>query len=161
MKKRIHFRGQVNQKLLMVLPLIVILLAAFSSCGKNKSTEATLTEVPPPPPPPPSVDPVFVQVDELPVFPDGDQSLINFIANNTLYPEQAKKNNIDGKVIVRFVVGKDCSVSNIEVLKGIDPLLDAEAIRVVGTLPKFEKPAKKDGKAVSVYYMLPITFALK
>ena len=104
---------------------------------------------------------IYTEVDSMPVFAGGDQGIINFIAQNTTYPEKAKENNITGKVIVRFVVEKDGTVAGAEVLKSVDPLLDAEALRVVSSLPKFEKPGIKDGKAVSVYYMIPISFALQ
>jgi TonB family protein len=120
---------------------------------------------PPPPPPPPanysSTDKAFTEVDELPVFKGGDANLLNYIAENTIYPSEAKKNNITGKVIVRLVVEKNCSVSNVEVLQGVNPLLDAEAVRVVSSLPKFETPGKKAGEIVRVNYMIPITFSLK
>lgn len=116
---------------------------------------------PPPPPPPPSADEVFTEVDKMPVFKDGDVGLLKFIAENTRYPEEAKKNKITGKVIVRFVVEKDCSVSQVGILAGVDPLLDNEAVRVVNSLPKFDTPAIKAGNPVRVNYMIPITFTLK
>lgn len=103
----------------------------------------------------------YVKVDTLPVFPQGDTAILKFIAENVAYPEDAKKGNITGTVVVRFIVNEDCSVSNVEVLKGVNPSLDAEAIRVVRSLPKFQKPGIKDGTAVNVYYNIPINFALK
>jgi TonB family protein len=108
-----------------------------------------------------STDKIFMEVDEMPEFKGGDANLLKFIAENTTYPEEAKKNKITGKVIVGLVVEKDCSVSNVVVLKGVDPLLDAEAVRVVSALPKFEKPGKQGGEKVRVNYMIPITFTLK
>ncbi len=108
-----------------------------------------------------SHDSVFVYVDEMPIYKGGDTALLNFIARNTKYPEEAKKKSITGKVIVRFVVGKDCSVSDVTILQSVDPSLDAEAIRVIESLPKFEKPAKSQGRVVAVWYMVPISFALK
>jgi TonB family protein len=112
-------------------------------------------------PQPTKKDIPFVQVDEMPVFPGGDIAILKYIADNTVYPEEAKKNRITGKVIVRFIVEKDCSVSEVTVLQSVNPQIDAEAVRVVKTLPKFEKPAKNGGVAVRVFYMLPITFDLK
>jgi TonB family protein len=106
-------------------------------------------------------DTVFVEADELPVFPEGDMAILKFIAANTKYPEDAKRKGITGKVIVKFIVEKDCSVSDVTVLLSVDPQLDAEAIRVVKLLPKFEKSAKINGKPVAVWYMVPITFSLK
>jgi TonB family protein len=97
----------------------------------------------------------------MPEFKEGDIGLLRFIAENTRYPEQAKKDKITGKVLVKFIVEKDCSVSNVAILEGVNPLLDTEAVRVVNTLPKFESPGFKAGAAVRVNYIIPITFALK
>lgn len=102
----------------------------------------------------------FVVVEEMPMFPGGDVELLKFIAANTVYPEVAKEKNIQGRVIVRFSVTSKGSVNKISILKGVSPLLDTEAIRVVKTLPDF-KPGKQGGKAVPVWYMVPITFSLK
>jgi TonB family protein len=111
--------------------------------------------------PPPLVDEVYTDVDKMPLFKDGEMGLLRYIAENTTYPEAAKKNNITGKVLVKFVVEKDCSVSQVGILEGVNPLIDDEAVRVVKSLPKFETPAIKDGIPVRVKYILPITFALK
>jgi TonB family protein len=140
---------------------------------------ADLLPPPPPPPPPPSqksgerkekmnvaeennIDETtpFVAVEEMPMFPGGDSELLKYIGANTNYPESAKTNNIQGRVIIRFCVKADGSVSLISVLKGVDPDLDEEAMRVVKTLPEF-KPGKQKGKPVPVWYMVPITFTLK
>ncbi len=79
---------------------------------------------------------------------------------NTKYPEAAKANNIQGRVIVRFCITETGGIEKISVLKGVDPELDKEAVRVVSTLPAFQ-PGKQGGKAVPVWYMVPISFALK
>jgi protein TonB len=102
----------------------------------------------------------FVVVEEMPMFPGGDGELLTYIGKNTVYPEVAKENNIQGKVIVRFCVTSKGGVSQVSILKGVDPELDKEAIRVVNTLPAF-KPGKQGGKPVPVWYMVPITFTLK
>ena len=102
----------------------------------------------------------FVVVEEMPMFPGGDPALLPYIAANTQYPEIAKENNIQGKVIVRFCVTSKGGVNQVSVLKGVDPELDKEAIRVVTTLPTF-KPGKQGGKPVPVWYMVPIAFTLK
>jgi periplasmic protein TonB len=102
----------------------------------------------------------FVVVEEMPMFPGGDPELLKYIAEHTNYPEVAKENNIQGRVIVRFCVTSKGGVSQVSILKGVDPELDAEAIRVVNTLPTF-KPGKQGGKPVPVWYMVPITFTLK
>jgi len=102
----------------------------------------------------------FVVVEEMPMFPGGDAELLKYIAEHTNYPEVAKENNIQGRVIVRFCVTSKGGVNQVSVLKGVDPELDAEAIRVVTSLPPF-KPGKQGGKPVPVWYMVPITFTLK
>lgn len=102
----------------------------------------------------------FVVVEEMPMFPGGDAELLKYIGEHTQYPEIAKENNIQGKVIVRFCVTPKGGVSQVSVLKGVDPELDKEAIRVVNTLPPF-KPGKQGGKPVPVWYMVPIAFTLK
>lgn len=102
----------------------------------------------------------FVVVEEMPMFPGGEKALQQYIADHTEYPEIAKENNIQGKVIVRFCVTPKGGVSQVSVLKGVDPELDKEAIRVVNTLPTF-KPGKQGGKPVPVWYMVPINFTLK
>ena len=102
----------------------------------------------------------FVVVEVMPMFPGGDAELLKFIASNTRYPEEAKVKNIQGRVIVRFCVTAEGAISLISVLKGVDPALDAEAVRVVSTLPSF-RPGQQGGKAVPVWYMVPITFTLK
>lgn len=102
----------------------------------------------------------FVVVEEMPSFPGGDVALLKYIGDHTQYPEVAKENNIQGRVIIRFCVTSKGGVSQVSVLKGVDPELDKEAIRVVNTLPTF-KPGKQGGKPVPVWYMVPITFTLK
>ena len=102
----------------------------------------------------------FVVVEEMPTFPGGDVALLKYIGEHTQYPEVAKENNIQGRVIIRFCVTAKGGVSQVSVLKGVDPELDKEAIRVVNTLPPF-KPGKQGGKPVPVWYMVPITFTLK
>jgi protein TonB len=115
---------------------------------KEEVKEAEVEEVP------------FVVVEEMPMFPGGDAELLKYIGEHTNYPEVAKENNIQGRVIVRFCVTAKGGVSQVSILKGVDPELDAEAIRVVNTLPAF-KPGKQGGKPVPVWYMVPITFTLK
>ena len=102
----------------------------------------------------------FVVVEEMPTFPGGETALLKWISEHTQYPEVAKENNIQGKVIVRFCVTAKGTVDRVSVLKGVDPELDKEAIRVVETLPPF-KPGKQGGKPVPVWYMVPINFTLK
>ena len=107
----------------------------------------------------PDKDGVYQIVDEMPEFPNGIEGLMDYVAQNVKYPESAKENNLQGRVIVKFVIEKDGSVSNVEVGRGWGNELDDEAVRVVKAMPKW-KPGKQDGKPVRVSFMLPINFKL-
>jgi TonB family protein len=146
-------KALANLKILLVIPVLVLLLISFSTCAVKKKSAKVVTEVANAEPEP------FVVVEEMPMFPGGDSMLLKYIAENTKYPETAKVNGTQGRVIVRFCITETGAVNKISVLRGVDPALDAEAIRVVSTLPQF-KPGKQGGKAVPVWYMVPITFAL-
>ena len=93
-------------------------------------------------------------------FPGGIPGLMQYLARNIKYPKIAQKNKEQGRVILKLIVGKDGSISNIKVLRSISPLLDAEAIRVVSTMPKWE-PGQQGGQAIAVEYTLPIVFKLQ
>jgi len=103
---------------------------------------------------------VFVIVEEMPMFPGGDPALLEYLRTNAVYPEIAKENNIQGRVVINFCVTPTGGVSKISILKSVDPELDKEAMRVVGTLPKF-KPGKQGGKPVPVWYQAFINFKLQ
>ena len=107
-----------------------------------------------------SGDEVFVVVEEMPEFPGGVKALRQYLAATVKYPEIAQEKGIQGKVYVTFVVNKDGSVLNAKIARGVDPLLDAEALRVVSSLPKWN-PGKQKGQAVAVQYTVPIKFALE
>lgn len=97
-----------------------------------------------------SAQQIFTVVEEMPDFPDGGlQGLLKFLAKNIKYPVIAQENGIQGRVVCAFVVNKDGSIVDIEVLRGVDPSLDKEAVRVLGTMPKW-KPGKQRGKPVRV-----------
>ncbi|MCX6328184.1 MAG: energy transducer TonB [Bacteroidia bacterium] len=100
----------------------------------------------------------YLVVEQMPEYPGGDVELLNFIKNNTKYPEQAKDEKIEGRVIIRFIINPEGNIEDPVVIKGINPILDAEALRVVGLL-KFQ-PGMQGGRAVSVYYMVPVNFSL-
>jgi periplasmic protein TonB len=102
----------------------------------------------------------YNQVDSLPQFPGGDLAMRRFIVNNIKYPEQAIKNNITGIVYVRFRIKHDGNIDNIQLIKGVNPLLDAEAIRLVKLMPKW-KPGKYKNKNVPILFNLPINFNLR
>ncbi len=103
---------------------------------------------------------IFTVVEEMPQFPGGMGEAMRFLAQNIKYPKAAQQAKIEGRVIVQFVVGKDGSVSDIQIMRGVSPDLDAEAIRVVGMMPKWI-PGKQRGKAVTVKYTMPIMFRLQ
>ena len=108
-----------------------------------------------------SAQQIFTVVEEMPDFPDGGlQGLLKFLAKNIKYPVIAQENGIQGRVVCAFVVNKDGSIVDIEVLRGVDPSLDKEAVRVLGTMPKW-KPGKQRGKPVRVKYTLPVMFRLQ
>jgi periplasmic protein TonB len=102
---------------------------------------------------------VFMVVENMPEFPGGDKGFLKYIQNNVKYPPIAKEYNITGKVYVRFVVDQSGSVQNVEVVRGVDKHLDAEAVRVIKSLPRY-KPGKQRGKAVRVMFTVPINFTL-
>ena len=110
--------------------------------------------------PEPKKEEIFTAVEQMPQFPGGEAELMKYVANHIKYPTMAAENNIQGRVVVKFVVKKDGSVGEVQVLRGKDPDLDKEAVRVVRTLPKFI-PGKMNGQAVSVWFTLPINFMLQ
>ncbi|MEI6274966.1 MAG: TonB family protein [Prolixibacteraceae bacterium] len=107
----------------------------------------------------PGLDGVFTVVEEMPEFPGGEKALRDFIGSTVRYPYYAVKENIQGKVFVTFVVKSDGTVGNAKVVRGVHPLLDEEALRVVNLLPTW-KPGKQGGKEVNVAYTIPVQFAL-
>lgn len=102
---------------------------------------------------------VFQIVEEMPQFPGGVDALRSFVALMLKYPEEAIEKGISGKVFVNFTIDKDGSVTNAKIARGVDPLLDAEALRIVNSLPKW-KPGQQAGQPVSVSYTLPVDFKL-
>ena len=110
--------------------------------------------------PEPVKEEIFTAVEQMPQFPGGEAELLKYIASHIKYPTMAAENNIQGRVVVKFVVGKDGKVGEVVVVRGKDPDLDKEAVRVVKTLPNFI-PGKMNGQAVSVWYILPINFKLQ
>lgn len=107
-----------------------------------------------------SEEEIFFIVEDMPEFPGGEMALRTFIANNIEYPAIAQENGIQGRVYVTFVVTKDGSVANAKIARGVDPILDKEALRVVNSLPKWQ-PGKQRGQEVNVSYTVPINFALQ
>jgi TonB family protein len=103
---------------------------------------------------------IFFIVEEMPEYPGGEMALRQFIANSVKYPTDAQEKGIQGKVYVSFVVSKDGGVADAKIARGVNPSLDAEALRVVNALPKW-MPGKQKGKAVNVSYTVPINFVLQ
>ena len=101
----------------------------------------------------------FMVVENMPEFPGGDLGLMKYIQKNVKYPAIAKEYNITGKVYVSFIVDKKGSVTNVKIVRGVDKNLDAEAMRVVKSLPKY-KPGNSGGKSVRVMFTIPINFTL-
>jgi periplasmic protein TonB len=106
-----------------------------------------------------SKDGVYEQVEVMPEYPGGETALMNDLMGAIKYPDEAKKNGIQGKVIVSFVVDEQGKVTNAKIERGVDPSLDAESLRVVNGL-KTWKPGKEKGKIVKVAYTIPINYAL-
>lgn len=118
----------------------------------KNNTESTTTEN--------DTEQVFTAVEQMPQFPGGDAALMKFISNNINYPQEAYQNGIQGRIIVQLVVKSDGSVGDVKVIRSVDASLDREAIRVCKSLPNFT-PGRMNGKAVNVWYTLPITFKLQ
>lgn len=118
----------------------------------------------PPPPPKPKVEEVteeiFVVVEEQPEFPGGNAAMMKFLSDNIKYPVIAQENGIQGRVITNFVVERDGSITDVQVVRGVDPSLDKEAVRVIQSMPKW-KPGKQRGSAVRVRFTLPVVFRLQ
>ena len=103
---------------------------------------------------------IFEVVENMPDFPGGQAALMQYLAKNIKYPTIAQENGTQGRVTCQFVVGADGRVRDVNVLRGVDPYLDKEAVRVIMSMPKWI-PGKKNGKAVSVKYTIPVVFKLQ
>lgn len=108
----------------------------------------------------PKEEEIFVAVEQQAEFPGGQAALMKWLSNNIRYPESAQQNDIQGRVVVKFVVEKDGSVGNATIVRGVDKDLDREALRVVKKMPKWQ-PGKNNGVAVRSYFTLPVTFKLQ
>ncbi len=103
---------------------------------------------------------IFTVVEEMPEFPGGQAELLKYLAKSIKYPVIAQENGVQGRVVCSFVVNRDGSIVDAEVVRGVDPSLDKEALRVITTMPKW-KPGKQRGKPVRVKYTVPVTFRLQ
>ena len=132
---------------LAVVPVIALALLAFA----NPKTEAA---------PVSGDNKVYETVEQMPEFPGGMEEMMKFLQRNIQYPANAAKNEVEGRVILQFVVEKDGQIGEVKVARSVDPELDAEAMRVVKSMPNFI-PGRQDGKPVAVLYTIPISFKLQ
>lgn len=109
--------------------------------------------------PEPEEEAPFMVVEDMPEFPGGTAALLEYLRKNIKYPAICRENNIQGRVIVSFVVNKDGAIVDPEVVKSVNPSLDKEAVRVISTMPNW-KPGMQRGKAVRVKYTVPVNFRL-
>lgn len=128
---------------------LILLAAVALFCGTSAMAQTDEVD-----------DAVFVVVEKSPEFPSGDDSLYAFIGRNIKYPEAAKKNKIEGRVFVTFVIEKDGQVSSAKILRDIGGGCGEEALRVVNSMPKW-KPGTQRGNPVRVQFNLPIMFQLQ
>ena len=146
MKARIETANGFWWKLLATLSVLAILFTVNTTAmAQNKKA---------------SNGKVFEKAEIMPEFPGGEQAMINFVATKVTYPKEAMEKEISGRVLVGFIVEKDGSITETEVVKGIGGGCDEEAVRVVKAMPKW-KPGKQKGKPVRVHFMLPIIFKLQ
>ena len=103
---------------------------------------------------------VFRSVEQMPQFPGGEAALLKYLQSHINYPPMAAENNVQGRVVVQFVVDKTGKVGEVKIVRSVDKDLDKEAARVCASLPKFT-PGRQNGQAVSVWYTLPVTFKLQ
>lgn len=136
-------------KLWAALPLLALLLMANTKVSAQQVTGQRA-----------STDTIYDVVDVMPEYPGGMPALMNYIATNVQYPTEAKDHNIEGRVMVGFVIEKDGSVTDVEVLRSIGYGCDQEAIRVVNGMPRWQ-PGIKDGQPVRVHFNLPFSFRLQ
>lgn len=129
----------------------------------DQSQRQIQTYVPPPPPKPKQeevTEEIFVVVENQPEFPGGNAAMMKFLSDNIKYPVIAQENGIQGRVICNFVVERDGSITDVQVVRGVDPSLDREAVRVIQQMPRWT-PGKQRGQAVRVRFTLPVVFRLQ
>ena len=103
---------------------------------------------------------IFTVVEQMPMYPGGDAALMGYLRDNIHYPTVAAENGVQGRVVVGFVVERDGSITDVNILRSVDPSLDREAMRVVKSMPRWT-PGKQNGSAVRVKYQVPVTFRLQ
>lgn len=167
-KKKSNAAGHIKYAL-FVLPAFALLVAGNISCSQDASqTEDAKEEVVAPVSPEAKEVPadstakeeVFMVAEQMPEFPGGMKEMLKFLQENVKYPENAMKNNVQGRVIVQFVIEKDGTPTEFKVLRSVDPDLDAEALRVMKAMPKW-KPGMQKGQVVRVKFTVPVSFKLQ
>ena len=164
-KKKSNAAGHIKYAL-FVLPAFALLVAGNISCSQGASEkqdakeETVALDSVAAPTDSVAKDEVFMVAEQMPEFPGGMKELLKFLQDNLKYPENAMKNNVQGRVIVQFVVEKDGTLTEFKVARSVDPDLDAEALRVLQTMPKW-KPGMQRGKIVRVKFTVPVSFKLQ
>lgn len=103
---------------------------------------------------------IFVEVEQMPMFPGGQKALMDYLAANIHYSDEMEETCAQGRVVVTFMVEKDGSITEPKVVKSVDPAFDEEALRVVGAMPKW-RPGKQNGVCVRTRYTIPVSFRIK
>ena len=103
---------------------------------------------------------VYNSVEQMPEFPGGQEGLMRYLQQNVQYPPTAVQNNVQGRVIVQFIIDETGQVGDVEVVRSVSEEVDAEAVRVIKSMPKFE-PGRQNGEPVAVWYTLPIAFKMQ
>lgn len=153
-------KGIGRAKYLLLLPMVAMLLigsnmnvqAGEIEIAQNMATVEKKTTNH-------EKDEIVKAAEKMPRFPGGEAAMMNFLSKNITYPQKAFEEKAQGNVVARFVVRKDGSIGDVELIRKVHPLLDDEAIRVIKSMPKFE-PGTVGGKPVNVWYTIPISFAI-
>ena len=143
---------------LAAVPVIALALLAFANPTTETADELELVVVAYNEPEVPQD--VYESVEQMPEFPGGQAEMMKFLAQNIQYPINAARNNVEGRVVLQFVVEKDGQIGEVKIARSVDPELDAEALRVVKSMPNFI-PGRHGGKPVAVWYSIPISFKLQ
>ena len=149
--------------------MIIILMGLLGACSSNTSDKTSLPEqsvsenetaTPVAIEVPDTLGKTYDAVEVMPEFPGGSAELLKYLSTHIKYPTMSQEMGSQGRVIVQFVVDKDGTISNPEVVRGVDPYLDKEAIRVISSMPKWT-PGVQNGKKVRVKYTVPVSFRLQ
>ncbi len=148
---------KINSFLAFVIIVVVAVAAFFVGVEIKAKKDIAISE-----PPKHVVEDtkVFIVVEQMPLFPGGDAALMEYLSSNIHYPAEAAKKGVQGRIVVSFIVERDGSLSDVHVLRSVDPSLDREAMRVVKSMPKWQ-PGKQNGATVRVKYQVPVLFRLK